>query len=88
MDKNARDFFDRLLTTPGVSGYEQPVQAVVREYVAAFADEVHTDLHGNVIAIANPDGAPRLMLDAHCDQLGMLTLGNHVWPDRWTCLLR
>lgn len=72
MDSKARDFFDRLLTTPGVSGFEQPVQAVVRDYVDGFADEVHTDLHGNVIALANPGGAPRLMLDAHCDQLGML----------------
>ena len=41
--------------TPSPSGYEQPVQKIVREYVAGFADEVTTDLHGNVIAASNPD---------------------------------
>jgi len=72
VDATSRAFLDSLLATPGVSGYEQSVQAVVRDYVAGFADEVRTDLHGNVIATVNPDGGPRLMFDGHCDQLGML----------------
>jgi putative aminopeptidase FrvX len=72
MDTAARDFFQKLLEAPGVSGYEQSVQRVVRDYVKAFADEVTTDVHGNVIAVANPDAELRLMLDGHCDQLGML----------------
>lgn len=72
MEKNARDFLEALLTTPGVSGYEQPVQAVIREYLGSFSDEIRTDAHGNVLATANPDAPLRLMLDAHCDQLGML----------------
>lgn len=72
MDAHARAFLDRLLTTPGVSGYEQPVQAVVREYVSAFADDVRTDVHGNVIATVNAGAPTRLMFDGHCDQLGMI----------------
>lgn len=72
MDSNARSFLDALLSTPGVSGYEQAVQAVVRDYVAPFADDVRTDLHGNVIATVNEGGGPTLMLDGHCDQLGMI----------------
>ncbi len=47
-------FLKRLLETPCPSGFERPVQNVVREYAAAFADEVTTDLHGNVIAVKNP----------------------------------
>jgi len=55
-----------------VSGYEQSVQEVVRAYAAPFADEVTTDVHGNVVAIANPGSDVRLMFDGHCDQLGLL----------------
>lgn len=72
MESSARKFFDALLTTPGVSGYEEPVQAVVREYVRPFADEVTTDMHGNVVASANTDAKLRVMFAGHCDQLGLL----------------
>ncbi len=72
MDSTSRNFLEKLLQTPGVSGYEQPVQKVVREYVESFSDEVSTDVHGNVLAVVNAGAEPRLMLDGHCDQLGML----------------
>lgn len=72
MDTIAKSFFDALLTTPGVSGYEHTVQAVVREFCSEFAHEVRTDLHGNVIASINPDAAVRVMFAGHCDQLGLL----------------
>ena len=72
MDTRAKEFLTTLLSTPGVSGYEQEVQAVIREYASSFSDEVTTDLHGNVLAVVNPGHEPRLMLDGHCDQLGML----------------
>ncbi len=72
MDAHSRVFFDRLLTTPGVSGYEQAVQAVVRDYAESFADEVTTDFHGNVIVTVNPGADLRVMLAGHCDQLGLI----------------
>lgn len=72
MDANPRRFLDQLLATPGVSGYEQPVQSVVREYASAFAQPVETDVHGNVFAGVNPDGKLRVMLAGHCDQIGLL----------------
>lgn len=72
MNADARTFLDRLLTTPSVSGYEQPIQQAFREYAGAFADEVHTDVHGNAAAVLNPDGQPRIMLAAHCDQIGFI----------------
>ncbi len=72
MESSARSFLDALLSRPGVSGYEQAVQQVVRDYVSPFADEIETDLHGNVIATVNGNGGPTVMLDGHCDQLGML----------------
>jgi putative aminopeptidase FrvX len=72
MDSSARDFLLRLLDTPSPSGYERPIQDVVRAYVREFADRVTTDLHGNVIACKNPSAKLRVMFAGHCDQIGML----------------
>lgn len=72
MDSGALEFFKRLLETPSPSGFERPIQDVVRAYVADFADDVQTDLHGNVIAVRNPQGKLRLMLAGHCDQIGLI----------------
>jgi hypothetical protein len=44
MDSAALDFFKKILETPSPSGYEKPVQDVVRRYVADFSDKVTTDL--------------------------------------------
>jgi putative aminopeptidase FrvX len=65
-------FFHRLLETPSPSGFEERIQQVVRDFAKPFADEVRTDLHGNVIAVKNPEGSPRIMLDGHCDQIGLI----------------
>jgi endoglucanase len=61
-----------LLETPGTSGTEQRIQAVVRRYAGAFADSVTTDVHGNVLAVVNPQGTKTILLDAHCDQIGLI----------------
>jgi endoglucanase len=72
MDAAPLDFLKRLLHTPSPSGYERPIQDVVRQYVGSFADRVSTDLHGNVIAVKNPSAKTRVMFAGHCDQIGML----------------
>jgi endoglucanase len=72
MDKSAKKFFQEILETPSPSGYEQPVQDIVRRYVADFADEVRTDLHGNVIACCNASAPLRVMYAGHADQIGLI----------------
>jgi tetrahedral aminopeptidase len=72
MDQASREFLIKLLETPSPSGYERPIQDVVRAYVSDFAERVTTDLHGNVIAAKNPEAKLRVMLAGHCDQIGML----------------
>lgn len=72
MEKAPLEFLKQLLTTPSPSGYEQKIQKVVRSYVESFADEVTTDVHGNVIACVNPGADLRVMYAGHCDQIGML----------------
>jgi tetrahedral aminopeptidase len=61
-----------LLNTPSPSGYESPLQQIVRDYAADFADQIRTDLHGNVIVIKNPDAPLRVMYAGHCDQIGLI----------------
>jgi tetrahedral aminopeptidase len=68
----SKAFFHHLLETPSPSGFEERIQQVVREWAKPFADEVRTDLHGNVIAAKNPEGSPRILLDGHCDQIGLI----------------
>jgi putative aminopeptidase FrvX len=63
---------EELIERPSPSGFEQPVQEVVRRECARYADQVTTDVHGNVIAALRPEGRPRLMLTAHCDELGLM----------------
>lgn len=70
MEQQSLDFLKALVEAPSPSGYEQPAQKIWREYMAAYADEVRTDLHGNCIAVKNKPGSPRILLAGHCDELG------------------
>jgi endoglucanase len=72
MHEPSHAFFKRLLDTPSASGYERPIQDVVRAWAQPLADELRTDRHGNVIAVRNPEGQPRIMLAGHCDQIALM----------------
>ncbi len=70
MEKDTKQFLTDIVNAVSPTGYEQPAQAVYRRYMEKAADEVRSDAHGNVIAVLNPSGAPRIMLAGHCDELG------------------
>ena len=72
MRKESLEFLRTLLTTPSPSGYESPGQRVWCEYARQFADEVRTDAYGNAIAVLNPGGDPKIMIDGHADELGLM----------------
>jgi len=72
IDSHALAFFKTVLETPSPSGYESPLQEVVRRFASGFADEVKTDVHGNVMAVRNPGGQRRVMLAGHCDQIALI----------------
>ena len=74
MQENSFAFLNNLLQTPSPSGFERPIQDVVRAWAQKYADEVRTDRHGNVIAVVHPGGQPRIMLAGHCDQIGLMVL--------------
>jgi endoglucanase len=74
MHEPSHAFLKKLLETPSPSGYERPIQDVVRAWARDFADEVRTDRHGNVIAVRRPAATtgPRVMLAGHCDQIALM----------------
>ena len=72
MDQLSFDFLKALLNSPSPSGYERPIQDVVRRFVQPFAASVTTDWHGNVMAAVYPEGRLRIMLAGHCDQIGLM----------------
>jgi endoglucanase len=72
MHEQSLAFLRNILQTPSPSGFERPVQDIVRSWANNYADDVRTDRHGNVIAAMNPGGQPRIMLAGHCDQIGLM----------------
>src|SRR5262249_40205701 len=76
MNKESLDFLIKLLETPSPSGFEQPIQKVVKKRMAKYCDSIDVDVHGNLIAAWNPKGKVRVMLAGHCDQIGLMV--NHI----------
>jgi putative aminopeptidase FrvX len=72
MRKESLEFLKQLLTTPTPSGYEAPGQKLWCQYARQYADEVLTDSYGNAVAVLNPKGNPRIMLDGHADEIGLM----------------
>lgn len=72
MRKESLEFLAALVEAPSPAGFEQPAQAVAREWLGRCADEVRTDVMGNVIGVLNPQGSPRVMLAGHVDEIGFM----------------
>lgn len=83
MEHTSHEFLRQLLETPSPSGFEQPIQQVVREWAKTFADEVTTDRHGNVFAARFPEHRPsapvKVLLAGHCDQIALMV--QHIDSD-------
>jgi putative aminopeptidase FrvX len=67
-----------LTDAPGPPGYEDPVRKIMAEHMRPFADHISYDGLGSVIAQQGSTG-PRIMLDAHMDELGGMV--RRVRPD-------
>ncbi len=64
-------FLEKLLDTPGPSGFETRAARVWRAEAETFADRVWTDVSGNSFAAVNAEGRPRVMLAGHMDEIGL-----------------
>ena len=72
MDSKAESFLKDILATPSPSGYESPLQGIVRHYAGEFAERITADSHGNLMTARNVDAPFRVMLAGHCDQIGLI----------------
>ena len=70
--KESLEFLRDLLNTPSPGGYESAIQQRWCDYLRPFADELHTDAYGNAVAVLNPRGSPRVLLDGHCDEIALM----------------
>lgn len=69
-----KELTKELCSLSGPSGFESAVYDYIADYVRPFADEVRTDVMGNLMAVkrcGKPD-AKTLMLDAHMDEIGLI----------------
>lgn len=62
---------EKLTNASGPSGYEEPVTKIMVEQMQPLADKISYDGMGSVIAVQGRTG-PKIMLDAHMDELGGL----------------
>jgi putative aminopeptidase FrvX len=67
-----------LTEAPGPPGYEEPVRKLMTDRMKPYADDITYDGLGSVIAQQGNTG-PRIMLDAHMDELGGMV--RRIRPD-------
>ena len=79
MDDKSLAFLEKLLNTPGPSGFETAAARVWRTEAEGFSEEVSADVKGNSQAVINPNGSPRVMLAGHIDEIGLMIV--HVDDD-------
>lgn len=72
MNEESKKFLCDLLGQCGPSGFEEAVQNVWTARTEKFSDSVSRDVHGNAIAVLNPEAEVKIMLAGHCDEIGFI----------------
>ncbi|MCC8181718.1 MAG: M42 family peptidase [Clostridiales bacterium] len=74
---NYFDCLARLSQAPGPSGFEERTADVAYELLAPLTDEVRRDRLGSVIGLrrCGKENAPKVLLDAHLDEVGLIVTG-------------
>ena len=68
-----KDTIKTLVEAWGPSGAEHRVRALIAQEIDGLADEVRTDVMGNLIALKKGDGTgKKIMLSAHMDEIGVI----------------
>src|SRR5471032_474295 len=63
------DLLRQLADAPGPPGFEEPIRKVMVEQMKPYASSITFDGMGSIIATQGSQG-PRVMVDAHMDELG------------------
>ena len=67
-----------LCALPGPSGFEEPVARAAADFLMPLVDQVWTNRLGSVIGVrrCGKEGARKLVLDAHLDEVGLIVTGH------------
>ena len=69
------DILEKLSNASGVTGSEDEVRALMKEFLKPNVDELQEDKLGNVIGIRRgKESAPKIMLAAHMDEVGLMVI--------------
>lgn len=72
MNKTNKEYLYRLLEVASPSGFESAAQEITRKYLAGSADEITSDINGNLIALKKGSGARKIMIVGHADEIGFM----------------
>ena len=61
-----------IIEIPSPSGFEHKIQLYIKDKIKKYVDNVKMDVMGNLIGVRNPNGYPKIMLMAHCDEVGFM----------------
>ena len=69
-----KSLIQKLVETPGPSGFEYEIRDAVREAIGDAADEIRVDALGSLIAVKGKKtaGGKRVMVSAHMDEIGLM----------------
>ena len=69
-----RELIKKLSDMRGVSGFEYRITNEISSMMSPYCDEVKIDALGSVIGIrrCGKENAPRIMIEAHCDEIGLI----------------
>lgn len=79
MHSSSLEFLEALVKTSSPSGYEAGLAELYRSYIVPYADDVRTDIMGNVTAVINPGAEFKVTIAAHIDEIGLMI--HHISDD-------
>ena len=74
---NYEQILSRLCALSGPSGFEKEVTGTAAELLRPLTDQVYTTRLGSVVGVrrCGRENAPKLLLDAHLDEIGLIVTG-------------
>ena len=71
-----KKLIEKLISTPGPSGYETQIRKLIHSEVESLADEIQTDALGNLIVRKGPSASSnkskKIMIAGHMDEIGVM----------------
>ena len=85
---NYPETLKQLCSIPAPSGFEAPAAQAALELLRPLVDEAYMDKMGSVVGVrrCGKEGAKKLLLDAHLDEIGFLITGHQDGFLRFTTL--